>query len=207
MKGINPILPELYNNLFGMLIPQFDTLGLLFLKFLKKPSPKNSIIIIPRYDYSLLVEQRTFQHMCVCVCAQECINLTLYIYIYIYTHTHTHIYIYIDIYIYIYILRNILICLITFIHLYIYIYIYIYMYIYILEALVELLQSKEMSMTAQVLILEKLFAFHYPLEKGMNPNIFSPTMGKLLGRLGFLILLWQPVLERENSEFKPIKFH
>ena len=31
------------------------------------------------------------------------------------------------------------------------------------------------------------------LEKGRNPTILAPAMGKWLGRLGSLTLVWQPV--------------
>ena len=43
------------------------------------------------------------------------------------------------------------------------------------------------------------------LERGMNPTILPPAMGKYLGRLGSLPLVRQPVLEKENSEFKSVK--
>ena len=38
-------------------------------------------------------------------------------------------------------------------------------------------------------------------------NDLNPAMGKYLGKLGCLTLIWQPVKEKENSEFKPIKLH
>ena len=44
-----------------------------------------------------------------------------------------------------------------------------------------------------------------PLRKGMNPTILHLAMGKYLGKLDFSTLLWIPVYEKENSEFKPIK--
>ena len=37
------------------------------------------------------------------------------------------------------------------------------------------------------------------LAKGMNPTTLFPAMGKLLGRLGSLIMVWQLVEEKENS--------
>ena len=39
----------------------------------------------------------------------------------------------------------------------------------------------------------------------MNPIILPPAMGKFLGRLGSSALVRQLVLEKENSEFKPVK--
>ena len=39
----------------------------------------------------------------------------------------------------------------------------------------------------------------------MYSTIPAPVMGKLSGRLGFLTLVWQPVSEKENSEFEPGK--
>ena len=39
----------------------------------------------------------------------------------------------------------------------------------------------------------------------MNPIILPPAMGKLNGRLGSSALVRQLVLEKENSEFKPVK--
>ena len=44
------------------------------------------------------------------------------------------------------------------------------------------------------------------LGKGINLIILPPAMCKLTGRLGFITLVWKPVLEKENSEFKPVKF-
>ena len=40
--------------------------------------------------------------------------------------------------------------------------------------------------------------------KGMNLTILPPVIGKL-DRMGSLTLVWQPVQEKENSEFKPVK--
>ena len=45
------------------------------------------------------------------------------------------------------------------------------------------------------------------LRKGMNPTVLHPAMGKLLGRLGSVTLLWQLVLEKKNSKFKLVKIH
>ena len=42
----------------------------------------------------------------------------------------------------------------------------------------------------------------YTLGKGMHLIIHSPAM---YVRQGSLTLVWQPVLEKENSEFKPSK--
>ena len=39
----------------------------------------------------------------------------------------------------------------------------------------------------------------------MNPIILPPAMGKWLGRLGSSALVRQLVLEKENSELKPVK--
>ena len=44
------------------------------------------------------------------------------------------------------------------------------------------------------------------LGKSLNPIILPPAVDKLLGRLGSLTLVGWPVLEKENSEFKPLKF-
>ena len=41
----------------------------------------------------------------------------------------------------------------------------------------------------------------------MNPTILSPAMSKLCGRLGYLIVVGQPVYEKKNFEFKPVKLH
>ena len=38
----------------------------------------------------------------------------------------------------------------------------------------------------------------------MNPTVFSLAKGKQ-DRLGSLTLVWQPVYEKENSEWNPIK--
>ena len=39
----------------------------------------------------------------------------------------------------------------------------------------------------------------------MNPVILPPAIGKWQGRLDFLALVWQLILEKENFEFKPVK--
>ena len=41
----------------------------------------------------------------------------------------------------------------------------------------------------------------------MNTIILFPAMSNQQGRLGPLNLVWQPVKEKENSEFKPVKLH
>ena len=41
----------------------------------------------------------------------------------------------------------------------------------------------------------------------MNSIILPPAMGKWLGSLASLVLIRQPVLEKEYSEFEPIKVH
>ena len=41
----------------------------------------------------------------------------------------------------------------------------------------------------------------------MHLIILPPAMDKLSARLGSLTLVWQPVYEKENSEFKPVKLH
>ena len=38
--------------------------------------------------------------------------------------------------------------------------------------------------------------------KGMNSTILPTAMGKWYDRLGYLILIWQPVEEKENPGFK-----
>ena len=43
------------------------------------------------------------------------------------------------------------------------------------------------------------------LEKGVNPTDFPPAMDKYKGILGSLALLRQPVLKKENSNFKPVE--
>ena len=43
------------------------------------------------------------------------------------------------------------------------------------------------------------------LAKSMNTTILTPAMGKIVGQTGSLALVWQPVHEKENSEFKPVK--
>ena len=41
--------------------------------------------------------------------------------------------------------------------------------------------------------------------KDMNPAILPSVMGKEYDRFSSLILVWQLVKEKENSEFKPVK--
>ena len=41
------------------------------------------------------------------------------------------------------------------------------------------------------------------LKIGINPTILPSFEGKLEGRVSYLTLIWQPVLEKENSKFKP----
>ena len=43
------------------------------------------------------------------------------------------------------------------------------------------------------------------LSKYMNLTILISAVVKIGGRLGTFVLLCQPVLENENSEFKPVK--
>ena len=53
-----------------------------------------------------------------------------------------------------------------------------------------------------------LFVFHIDtnnLGKEMNLNILSPAIGKIVGQTGFFNVGMQPVKEKENSEFKPVK--
>ena len=45
----------------------------------------------------------------------------------------------------------------------------------------------------------------YPKE--MYTTVLSLALGKQQGRLSSLILVWQPVSEKENYEFKPAKLH
>ena len=42
------------------------------------------------------------------------------------------------------------------------------------------------------------------LGKDMNLSLLPPATSKWLGRLGSIDLVWQPVLEKENSKFKPV---
>ena len=58
----------------------------------------------------------------------------------------------------------------------------------------------------QVQILEEaqLFTFHAnTLGEGINQFILSPAT--LLDRLDSLTFVWQPILEKKNFEFKPVK--
>ena len=52
----------------------------------------------------------------------------------------------------------------------------------------------------------KLFAFHFAFRKAWI-HLFSLhlAIGKCLSRLGYLTLVRQPVLEKENSVFKSVK--
>ena len=43
------------------------------------------------------------------------------------------------------------------------------------------------------------------LMKGMNPIIHPPAMGKIVGQTRFFSLSEATSLEKENSEFKPVK--
>ena len=64
-----------------------------------------------------------------------------------------------------------------------------------------------MDMAIQVQILDKADYISYSiknLEKGMNLIILCPAMGKQKGKLYSSALVRQPVLEKENSEFKPV---
>ena len=65
------------------------------------------------------------------------------------------------------------------------------------------LLSLEMDTATWVQILYKAVCISH------NANIIkkdiNQAMGKLKDRLGSLTLVWQSVLEKENSEFKPVK--
>ena len=50
----------------------------------------------------------------------------------------------------------------------------------------------------------RLFAFHKNVEKSINPTILSSAMNKILVQTELFNLGWQPIYEKENSEFKPI---
>ena len=39
----------------------------------------------------------------------------------------------------------------------------------------------------------------------MNPSILSAAMTKELSKLFPLTLVWQPIKEKKNTEFKPVK--
>ena len=70
-----------------------------------------------------------------------------------------------------------------------------------------MLSSKEMDLTTRGQIMdEAVFISHCAITigKGMNPTI-SPTQLRQYGRLGSLTLVWKPMLEKENSEFKHVK--
>ena len=41
----------------------------------------------------------------------------------------------------------------------------------------------------------------------MHLTILPSVMGKLMGRLGSFTLVWQPIEEKKNSEFKLVKVH
>ena len=65
-----------------------------------------------------------------------------------------------------------------------------------------------MDISSQVQILDEAACFSFcanALGKGMNPSHLPLT--KYLGRLGSLTLVWLSVLEKENSELKPVLFH
>ena len=67
-----------------------------------------------------------------------------------------------------------------------------------------------MDMVTGVQILDEAVCIShniYTLEKGMHPTIFSPAIDKYEGRLSYLTLVKQLILEKENSEFKPDKIH
>ena len=61
-----------------------------------------------------------------------------------------------------------------------------------------------MDTASQVQILDEAYSISYStntMRKGMNPIILPPAMGKL----GSLALVSQPVREKENFEYKPVK--
>ena len=65
-----------------------------------------------------------------------------------------------------------------------------------------------METVTRLQILDKDNYISHPtntLGKNVNPTIALPAMGKKLGRVNSLTLLWQPVSKKENSEFKPVK--
>ena len=41
----------------------------------------------------------------------------------------------------------------------------------------------------------------------LHPTILSPAMGKIVWQTGSWTLVWKLVWEKENSEFKPVKFY
>ena len=45
------------------------------------------------------------------------------------------------------------------------------------------------------------------LGKGLNLSVLSPAVCKIVERLSSSALVRQPVLEKENLEFKPAGFH
>ena len=47
----------------------------------------------------------------------------------------------------------------------------------------------------------------YILWKAMHSTIPLPAMGKKKGKLSPLTLIWQPVKEKQNSEYKLVKFY
>ena len=70
--------------------------------------------------------------------------------------------------------------------------------------------SLEMDMSTQVQIVDEAVYISHRINvlgKGMNITINPPVKGKIVGQTGPLTLVWQPVKEKENSEFKPVKLH
>ena len=41
----------------------------------------------------------------------------------------------------------------------------------------------------------------------MNPTILPSSYEKIVGQTMHFNLTWQPILEKENSEFKPVELH
>ena len=59
-------------------------------------------------------------------------------------------------------------------------------------------------------ILDKAVCISYNTNapgKGINPTTLPLAMRKYLGRSRSLTLSWQPVKEKENSEFKSVKLY
>ena len=64
-----------------------------------------------------------------------------------------------------------------------------------------------MDKVARVQIMDKAVYISQSVNtfrKGMILIFLSPAIGKLLGRLDFLTLVWPPVLKKENTELKPV---
>ena len=60
----------------------------------------------------------------------------------------------------------------------------------------------------QVQILDKAVSISHgtnTLGKGMNLTIVLPLMDKIVGQTDSIILVWQPVYDKENTEFKSVK--